>query len=88
MTLKGHIPKNQFSRPGVDLTRHGRVWKKIPVSEVRPGDRVADFGFVQEIMWDDSRYQVNSVTLKDRSGGFQRFEPGAIVNAFVKQEGA
>jgi hypothetical protein len=43
---KGHIPKNQFSRPSIDLTPHNKEWQDLPWSEVREGDLVADHGRV------------------------------------------
>lgn len=40
-------PKNQFSRPGIDLDRaENRSWQSVPWDEVYEDDMVADLGRV------------------------------------------
>ena len=40
------LPK-PFSRPSVDLERHGKTWKTIPAKDVEPGFNVADIGLIE-----------------------------------------
>ena len=49
MRPTGHIPKNQFSRPSVDLGQSAvkREWRTAPATEIEAGDTIPDFGIVQ-----------------------------------------
>lgn len=51
MLPKGHIPKNQFSRPSVDLSvpEVKREWQVLPATHIEPGDTVPDFGIVESV---------------------------------------
>ncbi len=43
-----HKPK-PFKRPGIELGRHGRMWKTLPAQELCSGDIVQDRGLIMDI---------------------------------------
>lgn len=57
--FKPQRPKNQFSRPSVDLGAPNvkREWQVVPATMIEPGDTVPDFGIVETIVHTNDRYK-------------------------------
>ena len=72
------LPK-PFSRPSVDLERHGKTWKTIPAKDVEPGFNVADIGLIEFV---DSRK-----TLDDLHGHPARVNRGVERSSVVDDGG-
>lgn len=63
MALKGtggsrKIPT--FNRPGTSVTTgtKKRSWKQVPVTEIRAGDMIADYGLVHEVRQEPHRVKI------------------------------
>ncbi len=49
-----------FSRPGTSITtgKPKRSWKQVPVTGIRAGDTIADYGLVHEVRKEQYRVKI------------------------------
>ena len=73
-------PKYPFSRPSIDLGKHGRVWDDVMVGSVEPDDVVAGVGLISRV-----EYEGESIKLVSLFGEEKVFDRRASVKAFVKR---
>ena len=73
-------PKNQFSRPGIDLGGMEREWKHVTAIMVQPGDTVANVGLVAKVQVKSSVLLTNMYSVE------YAFQQRAELYAFVKKD--
>ena len=68
--------------PSVDISKHGRIWKDIPVENLEPGDVVPGKGLVESVNVADG----GGLEVEWMSRERDIFRYGQKVTAFVKAQ--
>ncbi len=72
-------PKNQFSRPGIDLDRTKREWRDVSASTLHIDDTVVDYGKIVKVTHTGAHANVEFL-----SGKGLLLDHDKIVRAFVE----